>query len=585
MSTLFEKVSKKLAKEIDRDLKIVNFSDATKISQFAILQKKKSTSLFREKPDEPVQVSLIDILEPNSSVSSIVSQDQEREGQKNKDYHEVKGPYFFRNIMVQKQKAGVSVSAGVDASLSGEATEFQEFDLEYQIVTTPFLSWIELKKRKVLESMLSALKSQTAAENLYVVTEIVQLVNSPKLQDVRSLNILGKLLIPWNTIFKGGAMGEDSKMEKREKILQKGMVMAYKKKKLIIKGNNWDISDDDKQRTFPEEQLHMLMSSGPVNPTILPIDISNDDQQRTFPEEQLHMLMSPGEWVILEPKVESDPLNPMRLLCTTKAPCDCVCSPYLRAWDLAPRAKGRAGWKAEGQGRRGQKVRGTEWLQTLTPICLLDPVNPTILPIGRIEEPFWRDFRCLQEEVSEKAEAVARLPRDVQDVVFSSVQDMLQDREALEALVHTLEQESLGHLNGPGSTILNKLQEDSGYSWSNTKYLILYLLEAIVVLNDTQLDLLAQSMEKGILLHQRELVRSILEPNFKYPWNIPFTLKPALLAPLQGEALVITCGLLEECGLEVKLNRPWSTWDLEANKQPLSALYGALSVLQQLAAA
>lgn len=79
-------------------------------------------------------------------------------------------------------------------------------------------------------------------------------------------------------------------------------------------------------------------------------------------------------------------------------------------------------------------------------------------------------------------------------------------------------------------------------------------------------------------------VRSILEPNFKYPWNIPFTLKPALLAPLQGEALVITCGLLEECGLEVKLNRPWSTWDLEA-KQPLSALYGALSVLQQLAAA
>lgn len=56
--------------------------------------------------------------------------------------------------------------------------------------------------RKVLDSMLSALKNRTAAENLYVVTEIVQLVNSPKLQDVRSSNILGKLLIPWNTIFK-----------------------------------------------------------------------------------------------------------------------------------------------------------------------------------------------------------------------------------------------------------------------------------------------------------------------------------------------------------------------------------------------
>ncbi|KAK2502500.1 hypothetical protein MC885_020349 [Smutsia gigantea] len=173
---------------------------------------------------------------------------------------------------------------------------------------------------------------------------------------------------------------------------------------------------------------------------------------------------------------------------------------------------------------------------------------------------------------------------------------MLGDREALEALVHMLEQESLGHRNGPGGTVLNKLRGDSGYSWINTKYLILYLLEAIVVLNDTQRDLLAQSMERGILPHQRELVRKPQGPasgeespqhpgaQLQVPLDIPFTLKPEFLAPLQGEALVITCGLLEECGLEVKLTRPWSTWDLEA-KQPLSALYGALAVLQQLAAA
>ncbi|KAK2495944.1 hypothetical protein MC885_019748, partial [Smutsia gigantea] len=202
MSALFEKVSKKLAKEIDRDLRLVNFSDATKISQFAILQKKKSTSLFREKPDEPVQVSLMDILEPKFSVPGIVSQEQGWQGHKNKDYHEVKGPYLFRNIMVQKQKADISVNAGADVSLSGEAAEYQEFSLEYQIVTTPFLSWIDLKKRKVSDSMLSSLKSHTAAENLYVVTEIVQLVNSSKLQDVGSVNSLAKLLIPWSTIFK-----------------------------------------------------------------------------------------------------------------------------------------------------------------------------------------------------------------------------------------------------------------------------------------------------------------------------------------------------------------------------------------------
>lgn len=60
------------------------------------------------------------------------------------------------------------------------------------------------------------------------------------------------------------------------------------------------------------------------------------------------------------------------------------------------------------------------------------------------------DFRCLQEEVSEKAEAAARLPRDVQDVVFSNVQDMLRDREALEALVHMVR----GSLSLQGLTTL-----------------------------------------------------------------------------------------------------------------------------------
>ena len=79
-------------------------------------------------------------------------------------------------------------------------------------------------------------------------------------------------------------------------------------------------------------------------------------------------------------------------------------------------------------------------------------------------------------------------------------------------------------------------------------------------------------------------MRSILEPNFKYPWHIPFTLQPQLLAPLQGEGLAVTYGLLKECGLKMELNNPRSTWNLEV-KMPLCALYGSLSFLQQLAEA
>ncbi|XP_055482642.1 gasdermin-C [Psammomys obesus] len=204
-----------------------------------------------------------------------------------------------------------------------------------------------------------------------------------------------------------------------------------------------------------------------------------------------------------------------------------------------------------------------------------------ISPIGRIEEPYHQDFNRLQDEVSLQIEQLALLSKDVQDVVFSSLLPMLRNREVLHDLMNMLELDQLGHMDGPGGAILDELRKDASPPWIDLKNLILYLLQALMVLSDTQLDLLAQSMEKRLLLQQRELVRSILQPNFKYPWNIPFTLQPQLLAPLQGEGLAITYELLKECGLKMELNNPRSTWDLEA-KMPLSALYGSLSFLQQL---
>uniref|UniRef100_A0A8C2LIH2 Uncharacterized protein n=1 Tax=Cricetulus griseus TaxID=10029 RepID=A0A8C2LIH2_CRIGR len=155
--------------------------------------------------------------------------------------------------------------------------------------------------------------------------------------------------------------------------------------------------------------------------------------------------------------------------------------------------------------------------------------------LGRIEEPLY--FQHLQNEISEKTWKLAILSKDVQEVVFSSLLPMLRDKEILYDLMIMLELGDLGHMHGPGGVILDELRKDP---WIGLKDLILYLLHALMVLSDTQLNLLALSMEKRLLLQQRELVKSILQQNFKYPWNIPFTLQPELLAPLQGEGLAIT---------------------------------------------
>ncbi|XP_037371084.2 gasdermin-C-like [Talpa occidentalis] len=208
------------------------------------------------------------------------------------------------------------------------------------------------------------------------------------------------------------------------------------------------------------------------------------------------------------------------------------------------------------------------------------PVSP-IPPIGSIEEPFGKNFECMKEEISSRVEMVALLSRNIQSIIFVNIQAMLGDRRALQDLMDT---KPLDHLTGPGATILDEMGKISGYPHFAQVDFILYLLEAITVLSDTQHALLAQSMEKRILPHQRELVRSILEPNFKYPWCIPFSLDSQLLALLQDEGVAITYGLLQECGLRMELNNPRSTWDLEA-KEPLSALYAALCLLQQLSEA
>ncbi|XP_007941614.1 gasdermin-C [Orycteropus afer afer] len=192
------------------------------------------------------------------------------------------------------------------------------------------------------------------------------------------------------------------------------------------------------------------------------------------------------------------------------------------------------------------------------------------------------DFKCLQKEISQEMEVLASFPKNLRDIIFHNILAMLGDRGALQDLMDMMEENSSGHLDGPGGTILNELQENTKDLLVSPKYCILYILGAIMVLSDTQHDLLAQSMEMRILAQQRELVRDILETNFTYAQSTPFTLKAELLAPLQGEAAAITHGLLEECGLTTGLKSLEPTGDLEANG-PLCALYGALSVLQQLA--
>ncbi|ELR53326.1 Gasdermin-C [Bos mutus] len=502
MPSLFERTSKNLVKELgDKDFRPVqNPLSAHKFCQLKLLRKKRRTlSQFWEQPDVPVDHTLTDILEPSPSVPEPV----------------LTKKFIFIDKTVWKGAAEVDVTAGLEVSVSGTATQSCECSLEVQSVTISPWDWEDLQKRKVLDQEPSFLQEcRTRGDNLYVVTEAVKLINGTVLQDSSSVNATGTFSIPWSFYAKVPSEGSGLKVRERTMTVPQGTVMAYKKKQLVFREDGRAIlliSDDDKQKTFPESEF--LSWAGSLSRP--GAGCCRSPARHSVPQERP---LQPG------------PPPPPHFF-----PCH---------RPLGPRD---------------------------SHLSLLNP-----------EAESWGggNFKSLQNEVSREMEAVAELPRDIRDALFHTILAKLKDQGALQDLTDMLD----GNLWDHTGSFLSEMREDSRNVWLESRPYVIYLLEALLVLSDIQHELLAWSMEKRILPQQRELVESILEPNFRYPWNIPFTLDPKLLASLQDEGLAVTFGLLQECGLRVAPDNPKGTWDLEA-KKPLSALYGSLSVLQQLAEA
>ncbi|KAK1331898.1 hypothetical protein QTO34_007574 [Cnephaeus nilssonii] len=309
MPSMFERTTKKLVKEIgDQELRPVKcLLSATKIRRFSLIRGKKARSQFWQLPDVPLEVSLMHILEPGSSVPVPDAP--------------VKVPADFSDFVVRKQQAAGNVNAGAEAGFSEETTVCRGSFLEYQIVSTPHETWTELQKRKLPDPEPAFLKQcREAGVNLYVVTDTVELLNSPVLQDLSSANVSGKFSTPgniwvqqpvqtapkspnpkqggeeWNstvapaewpqTVADLHPIGdpetserrgqceiqtstphihkvkdrEGSQSEEKKLTVPKGSVLAYKRKQLVFYSREWEIlhiAYRDDQETFPTGMRHI----------------------------------------------------------------------------------------------------------------------------------------------------------------------------------------------------------------------------------------------------------------------------------------------------------------------------------------
>ncbi|XP_025727040.1 gasdermin-D isoform X3 [Callorhinus ursinus] len=192
------------------------------------------------------------------------------------------------------------------------------------------------------------------------------------------------------------------------------------------------------------------------------------------------------------------------------------------------------------------------------------------------------DFRGLQAEVGAQAQVLQGLSKELCERLLAGLVQVLREEPALRTLEDALERGlccgSVAPLDGPVDAVLECLVHTSGELEVHLAGPILYLVEALAVLSESQRELLVEMLETGGLSGQFKLqVGSVLEQSTPWQERRDVSLPQELLGSSwdpEAPAWV----LLEECGLGVQVDVPQVCWEPQAQGRTC-ALYACLALL------
>ncbi|XP_027949316.1 gasdermin-D isoform X3 [Eumetopias jubatus] len=192
------------------------------------------------------------------------------------------------------------------------------------------------------------------------------------------------------------------------------------------------------------------------------------------------------------------------------------------------------------------------------------------------------DFRGLQAEVGAQAQVLQGLSKELCERLLAGLVQVLWEEPALRTLEDALERGlccgSVARLDGPVDAVLECLVHTSGELEVHLAGPILYLVEALAVLSESQRELLVEMLDTGGLSGQFKLqVGSVLEQSTPWQERRDVSLPQGLLGSSwdpEAPAWV----LLEECGLGVQVDVPQVCWEPQAQGRTC-ALYACLALL------
>uniref|UniRef100_G1LJ95 Gasdermin D n=1 Tax=Ailuropoda melanoleuca TaxID=9646 RepID=G1LJ95_AILME len=191
------------------------------------------------------------------------------------------------------------------------------------------------------------------------------------------------------------------------------------------------------------------------------------------------------------------------------------------------------------------------------------------------------DFQGLQAEVGAQAQILQGLSQELCGRLLAGLVQVVREESALQTLEDVLEQAlrcgSVAPLDGPVGALLECLVHSSRQLEEQLALPVLYLVEALAVLSETQHRLLTEMLETADRSGQFKLVRSVLEQSTPWRERRDVSLPQGLLESSWGPEAPAWV-LLEECGLEVQADAPQVCWEPEAQGRTC-ALYACLTLL------
>lgn len=195
------------------------------------------------------------------------------------------------------------------------------------------------------------------------------------------------------------------------------------------------------------------------------------------------------------------------------------------------------------------------------------------------------DWQGLRAEVEAQAEDLSIMSTDLSQQLLDSLGQVLADSRALQDLDELLEQGLCGRLLEPQEglvgAILECLMLSSGQLEQELSAGVLYLLDALAVLTETQRGLLASHLRA--LSGPLRLVGSVLQQSSPWQQRQPVAL-PAELRDGHWGPAAPAWALLAECGLEPRAAAPHLGWEPGAGAR-VCALYACLALLSRLSQA